>query len=61
MARAAMEKLAGQLRAIPVRLQRLQKSGMRGLRKVAVEFALATTAWNLTRMWRLHPPGQGST
>lgn len=26
---------------------------MRGLRKVAIEFALATTALNLTRMWRL--------
>jgi len=39
----------------------MRRFRMRGLRKVAVEFALATTAWNLTRMWRLHPPGQGST
>src|SRR5260370_1267416 len=31
VARAAMEKLAGQLREIPVRLQRLKKSGMRKL------------------------------
>jgi len=31
---------------------------MRGLRKVAAEFALATTALNLTRMWRLNPPGK---
>ena len=31
VARAAMEKLAGQLRDIPVRLQRLKKSGMRKL------------------------------
>jgi len=30
---------------------------MRGLRKVAAEFALATTAMNLTRMWRRNPPG----
>src|SRR2546426_6336122 len=29
VARAAMEKLEGQLREIPVRLQRLKKSGMR--------------------------------
>ena len=31
VARAAMEKLEGQLRAIPARLQRLKKSGMRKL------------------------------
>src|SRR5712664_1696031 len=31
VARAAMEKLAGQLREIPARLQRLKKSGMRKL------------------------------
>src|SRR5260370_31647172 len=31
VARAAMEKLKGQLREIPVRLQRLKKSGMRKL------------------------------
>lgn len=31
MARAAMDKLAGQRRAIPARLQRLKKSGMRKL------------------------------
>ncbi len=31
VARAAMEKLEGQLRDIPVRLQRLKKSGMRKL------------------------------
>ena len=27
----------------------------RGLEKVAVEFALAATAFNLTRLWRLKP------
>lgn len=31
---------------------------LRGLRKVAVEFALATTALNLTRMWRLRSPAR---
>jgi hypothetical protein len=34
----------------------MRRFRMRGLGKVAVEFALATTALNLTRMWRLSPP-----
>ncbi|HEV2729702.1 MAG TPA: IS1182 family transposase [Terriglobales bacterium] len=34
----------------------MRRFRMRGLRKVAAEFALATTALNLTRMWRLSPP-----
>ena len=34
VARAAMEKLEGQLREIPVRLQRLKKSGMRKLSRI---------------------------
>jgi hypothetical protein len=33
---------------------------MRGLGKVAAEFALAATALNLTRMWRLDPPVEPS-
>jgi hypothetical protein len=33
----------------------MRRFRMRGLRKVAAEFALATTALNLTRMWRLSP------
>jgi hypothetical protein len=36
----------------------MRRFRMRGLRKVAAEFALATTALNLTRMWRLGPPGK---
>jgi len=36
----------------------MRRFRMRGLRKVAAEFALATTALNLTRMWRLSPPGK---
>jgi transposase len=38
----------------------LRRFRMRGLRKVAAEFALATTALNLTRMWRLNPPRKRS-
>jgi transposase len=38
----------------------MRRFRMRGLGKVAAEFALATTALNLTRMWRLRPPGQCS-
>ena len=38
----------------------MRRFRMRGLRKVAVEFALATSALNLTRMWRLTPPGKRS-
>src|SRR5260370_3474543 len=34
----------------------MRRFRMRGLGKVAAEFALATTALNLTRMWRLSPP-----
>jgi transposase len=34
----------------------MRRFRMRGLRKVAAEFALATIALNLTRMWRLRPP-----
>jgi transposase len=37
VARAAMEKLEGQLREIPVRLQRLKKSGMRKLSRTATD------------------------
>src|SRR5713226_7953841 len=37
VARAAMEKLEGQLREIPVRLQRLKKSGMRKLSRTDVD------------------------
>ena len=33
----------------------IRRFRMRGLRKVAVELALATTALNLTRMWQLTP------
>jgi len=33
----------------------MRRFRMRGLGKVAAEFALATTALNLTRMWRLSP------
>ena len=32
----------------------------RGLAKVAVELALATTAFNLTRLWRVHPALRGA-
>src|SRR2546425_11428415 len=32
----------------------------RGLAKVAVELALAATAFNLTRLWRVHPALQGA-
>jgi transposase len=38
----------------------MRRFRMRGRRKVAAEFALATTALNLTRIWRLSPPGQRS-
>jgi hypothetical protein len=38
----------------------MRRFRMRGLGKVAAEFALATTALNLTRMWRLTPPGKRS-
>src|SRR6266700_3377559 len=38
----------------------MRRFRMRGLGKVAAEFALATTALNLTRMWRLSPPGKRS-
>jgi hypothetical protein len=31
----------------------MRRFHMRGLQKVSVEWALATTAYNLTRMWRL--------
>ena len=34
----------------------MRRFRMRGLEKVAAEFSLATTALNLTRMWRLSPP-----
>jgi len=33
----------------------MRRFRLRGLRKVAVEFALATTALNLTRLWRVAP------
>jgi transposase len=33
----------------------MRRFRMRGLRKVAIEFALAATAVNLTRLWRLTP------
>ena len=36
----------------------MRRFRMRGLGKVAAEFTLATTALNLTRMWRLSPPGK---
>jgi hypothetical protein len=32
-----------------------EQRGMRGLGKVAAEFTLATTALNLTRVWRVAP------
>jgi transposase len=38
----------------------MRRFRMRGLGKVAAEFAVATTALNLTRMWRLDPPGKRS-
>jgi transposase len=38
----------------------MRRFRMRGLGKVAAEFALATTALNLTRIWRLSPPGKRS-
>jgi hypothetical protein len=34
----------------------MRRFRMRGLGKVAAELAPATTALNLTRMWRLNPP-----
>ena len=38
----------------------MRRFRMRGLRNVTAEFAMATTALNLTRMWRLSPPGERS-
>jgi hypothetical protein len=38
----------------------MRRFRMCGLRKVAAEFALATTALNLTCMWRLSSPGKRS-
>ena len=38
----------------------MRRFRMRRLGKVAAEFALATTALNLTRIWRLSPPGKRS-
>jgi len=38
----------------------MRRFRMRGLKNVAAEFAMATTALNLTRMWRLSPPGKRS-
>jgi hypothetical protein len=34
----------------------MRRFRMRGLGKVAAELAPATTALNLTRIWRLNPP-----
>ena len=33
----------------------MRRFRLRGLAKVAVEFTLAATAWNLTRLWRVAP------
>jgi hypothetical protein len=34
----------------------MRRYRLRGLSNVAAEFALATTALNLTRLWRMLPP-----